>query len=278
MEPGPASPVPSWPSWPARRLLLFIMLALAGDYLAQLLAFGLCRDLFLTVLAGSLLGVILPCHLLARGSGGTLRHEFHLDRLDAGALIAAALAGGAALLPTSVLAGLSARIHPVDPQWIAFTLDHLPSSGLGIAVAAVTTVVAAPLAEELVFRGLIYRLARRTWGVWPAAVVSSLAFGLIHGEPWFLFGLVALGLVLAYLYETTGSLLAPVIAHGLHNAVSLYLMLRDPSQLAEDPALEPGDWVLLGVSVVILAILVALLRRRTRRLEVDLPPEPQPRP
>jgi membrane protease YdiL (CAAX protease family) len=269
MDPTPASPPPPWPTWPARRLLLFILLVIAGDYLAQLLVYGVSRDLFLPVLAGSLLGVVLPCRMLARGNGGTLRHDFHLDRVDAGMLAATVVVAAAALIPTSVLAGLSARIHPVDPQWIAFTVEHLPSSGLGVAVAAVTAVLAAPLAEELLFRGLVYRLARRAWGAWPAAVVSSLLFGLIHGEPWYLFGLIGLGLVLAYLYETTGSLVAPVIAHALHNAVSLYLMIRDPAQLGEDPALETTDWTLLAVSVVALAVTAVLLSRRTRRFGAD---------
>ena len=132
----------------------------------------------------------------------------------------------AALLPTSALAGLSARVHPVDPQWLAFTATTCRPRDWASPWPRVTAVLAAPLAEELLFRGLIYRLARRTWGAWPAAVVSSLVFGLIHGEPWYLFGLVGLGLILAYLYEATGSLLAPVIAHALHNAVSLYVMLR----------------------------------------------------
>ena len=261
--------MPPWPTWPARRLLLFILLALAGNYLAQLLVFGLSRDLFLSVLAGGLLGVILPCRMLARGGGSTLRHDFHLDRHDAGTLAAGVVAAAAALLPTSVLAGLSARVHPVDPQWLASFQDHLPSSGLGIALAAASAVLVAPLAEELLFRGLLYRLARRTWGAWPAAVVSSLVFGLIHGEPWYLFGLIGLGLILAYLYEATGSLLAPVIAHALHNAVSLYLMLDQPDQLAEDLVLAPTDWALLALSLATLGVTAWLLSRRARRLGPD---------
>jgi membrane protease YdiL (CAAX protease family) len=265
MDQLPVPPLPPWPTWPARRLLLFIMLVLAGDYLAQLLVYGVSRDLFLPVLAGSLLGVVLPCRLLARGGGSTLRRDFHLDRADTGTLVAAVVVAAASLLPTSVLAGLSARIAPVDPQWVAFTIEHLPSSGLGIVVAAVTAVLAAPLAEELLFRGLIYRLTRRTWGPWPAAVVSSLLFGLIHGEPWYLFGLVGLGLVLTFLYETTGSLLAPVIAHALHNAVSLFLMIRNPAEISEDPVLETTDWILLAVSVTTLAVAALLLSRRKRR-------------
>lgn len=273
----PADPPPTdWSAWPARRLLLFITLVIMGDMLAQALVYGASRELFLAVLAGSLLGVVLPCALLARGTDRSLWRAFHLDRLDLGAGLAALAGAGAALVPTSVLAGLSTRLHPIDPEWLAFTTEHLPSSGLGVALAAVTAVVAAPLAEELLFRGLVYRLARRTWGPWPAAIVSSLAFGLVHSEPWYLFGLIGLGLVLAALYECTGTLLAPLIGHALHNAISLTLMLRHPEQLAEETTLAALDWLLLAASVGALAAIFWLLRRRTRRLAPDLPPHPTP--
>ena len=39
----------------------------------------------------------------------------------------------------------------------------------------------APLAEEIIFRGLLYGWLRRFWRVIPAAVVSALVFGAVHG-------------------------------------------------------------------------------------------------
>ena len=75
--------------------------------------------------------------------------------------------------------------------------------------------------------GLLYRLARRTWGASSAAVVSALAFGLLHGEPWYLFGLVGLGLLLAYVYEMTGSLTPGIVLHGVYNGASFFLLLQD---------------------------------------------------
>ncbi len=183
MDPTPTAPLPPWPTWPARRLLVFIALVFAGNNLAQILTYSLVEDLFLPVLVGSLLGVVLPCRMLARGHGGTLRRDFHLDRLDVGTLAAAIIAAAAALLPSSALATLSARIHPVDPQWLATLLEHLPTSGLGIAVAAAVAVLAGPLAEELLFRGLIYRLARRTWGPGPRPWCRPCSSGWSTANP-----------------------------------------------------------------------------------------------
>ncbi|MBK7702274.1 MAG: CPBP family intramembrane metalloprotease [bacterium] len=100
----------------------------------------------------------------------------------------------------------------------------------------------------------------RPWG--PAAVVSSLAFGLVHGEPWYLFGLVTLGLLLAAVYELTGSLWAAVIVHAVHNAVALTLLVIQGGLAAQEPPASLLDWGGAAVSFAAVAVIIALLRRR----------------
>ncbi|MFB6194938.1 MAG: lysostaphin resistance A-like protein, partial [Haloplanus sp.] len=83
--------------------------------------------------------------------------------------------------------------------------------------------------EELVFRGGVQGILRRTWGPSVAIVVASVLFGLLH---WFALtgsGAVAkvpyvtvaamLGLVLGYLYERSRNLVVPAVVHGLYNTV-----------------------------------------------------------
>ena len=80
----------------------------------------------------------------------------------------------------------------------------------------------APLAEELIFRGCLYRHMRSTWPWWAAAIVSALAFGLMHGYAWFMLTpVIALGGVFALMREWRGSLIAPMVAHCVHNATAL---------------------------------------------------------
>ncbi|MDF3019995.1 MAG: family intrarane metalloprotease protein [Steroidobacteraceae bacterium] len=80
--------------------------------------------------------------------------------------------------------------------------------------------VAAPLFEEFIFRGLIFGGLRRSFGLWPAALASAALFAIVHPAisiaPVFVLGLCA-----ALVYERTRSLLAPMLAHAVYNAVAI---------------------------------------------------------
>jgi membrane protease YdiL (CAAX protease family) len=82
-------------------------------------------------------------------------------------------------------------------------------------------VVAAPLCEELVFRGYLYPVMKKFSGVWPAAVASALLFGCAHGSLTALLPLFLFGFLLVMIYERTGSLWAPISAHFAFNAVTV---------------------------------------------------------
>lgn len=76
-----------------------------------------------------------------------------------------------------------------------------------------------PLAEEVLFRGLLYGWLRR-WGPAVAMVGSALLFGLPHG-PSSALPAALLGLGFAWLRERDGSLLGPVLLHVLNNLGAL---------------------------------------------------------
>lgn len=82
--------------------------------------------------------------------------------------------------------------------------------------------------EELVFRGGVQGILRRTWGPSVAIALSSVLFGVVHwvaltggGGSRVPYVTVAatLGLVLGYLYERTRNLVIPAVVHGLYNTV-----------------------------------------------------------
>lgn len=79
--------------------------------------------------------------------------------------------------------------------------------------------VLAPLAEETAFRGLLYGWLRERLGIGLAMLGSALAFSVMHGIPALIPAIVVLGVILAWVYEKTGSIWAPVIVHGLYNAI-----------------------------------------------------------
>ena len=77
--------------------------------------------------------------------------------------------------------------------------------------------IVSPLAEEIVFRGIVYNRLRRQYTRWIAIVASALLFGLYHGNVvQALYGFV-LGVLIAVLYEKYGSFAVPVILHSAAN-------------------------------------------------------------
>ena len=109
--------------------------------------------------------------------------------------------------------------HPLTP-----ILAGAVEPGDRLALSAIAC-LAIPALEETIFRGLLYRGLRRSWTMWPAALGSGVVFAIGHGSWTGALPYLILGVVLAWLYERTGSLLAPAVAHGASNAFNLALLL-----------------------------------------------------
>jgi membrane protease YdiL (CAAX protease family) len=90
----------------------------------------------------------------------------------------------------------------------------------GIAWIAVLAVVAAPLFEEFIFRGLIYRGMRRSSPPVAAVLLSAALFAIVH-PPISVVPVFFLGVSAALALEFTGTLLAPVLVHVVYNAAVL---------------------------------------------------------
>ncbi len=84
--------------------------------------------------------------------------------------------------------------------------------------------VAVPFAEELLFRGLIYRWLRARWGLWPGVLASALLFGAVHVIVEVALGAFLVGIALALVLEYSRSLWAAVVLHVAFNCGSLGLM------------------------------------------------------
>ena len=78
-------------------------------------------------------------------------------------------------------------------------------------------VIAAPIFEEFIFRGLIFGGLRRSFGVWPATLASAAVFAIVH-PAFSLLPVFVMGVCAALVYERTRSLLAPMLVHAVYNA------------------------------------------------------------
>lgn len=93
-----------------------------------------------------------------------------------------------------------------------------------LALYGATTVIAAPLGEEMFYRGLVFG-GLSQWGFFPAAIVSSLLFAMSHVDPATLVPVTVVGLTMCWLYWRSGSLWEAIVFHMLFNLLSFILLL-----------------------------------------------------
>jgi len=94
-----------------------------------------------------------------------------------------------------------------------------------LGLMAFAAVVAAPVCEEIVFRGYFYAAAKRFAGPWVAGIFSALVFASAHGSLSALLPLFVFGCLLVFLYEKTGSIWAPIAVHFCFNGATVLIQL-----------------------------------------------------
>jgi len=96
------------------------------------------------------------------------------------------------------------------------------------ALAFVTLIIVAPVAEEILFRGFLYGRLRRRMPIWVAILVTSALFGFIHGQWNVGLDVFALSIVLCSLREITGGIWSGILLHMLKNSVAFFIIFISP--------------------------------------------------
>lgn len=150
-------------------------------------------------------------------------------RMPNGAAIAAGLGGAIAMAivadGSGTLIEKLARTPHRQESVELFKHLHDPTA---IAVFAAAAILAAPIAEEAIFRAFFFNLGLRYGGFWGGALVSSVLFGLAHGDLYEALPLALGGLVLCVVYYTSRNAFAPMISHAVFNALTLAALLLAP--------------------------------------------------
>ena len=101
-------------------------------------------------------------------------------------------------------------------------------SALGSIAAGFLIVVAAPLTEEIFFRGFIFAGLRRAMPFVAAAGISAGVWGVFHftgSDSWgVVVQLTVFGIILAWLYERTGSIWPTIAVHAVNNAIAFAIL------------------------------------------------------
>ncbi len=110
--------------------------------------------------------------------------------------------------------GLDALI-PADP------FESWDINAVSFAVIAVSAIVIAPLVEEIFFRGFMYQALRRSMPLWPAVILTGIAFGVAHVDPAVMIPIAIVGIILLGIYRWTGNLWSSIITHAGYNTIAV---------------------------------------------------------
>lgn len=218
---GQGPPAATWA--PVEAVPVFAISTLATFIAAGVIAVlvSSCSARFvLSTLAGEVaffLSVLFWVRYVNRGSLAALG----TTKRPWGDLISGAVAGGALILIGSgflalvrTAAGVVLGRELPQPEQVVSCV-----TGSWLFVLAPVVVLAAPIGEEIFFRGFLYNALRRRFRVPLAAVISSVLFALVHVHPLLIASLFVVGVGLALIYERRQSLLASVAAHATFNLV-----------------------------------------------------------
>ncbi len=225
---GPA-PAPSTPTWGPGRVVVGILalllttvfeVGIVSAFDPDLSSLG-ARLATQALLAVTLVGVAFAVSAEGRGIASPQAFGMRAPRRSPFGPAAAAYLG------YFVFAiAYSALTHPHQKD---VTRDlGFGHGSLGTIAAALLIVIAAPISEEIFFRGFIFGGLRRTLSFPVAGVISAGIFGLFHytgpGSLTVVPQLAVLGLALCWVYEETGSIYPTMAIHALNNAIAFAVL------------------------------------------------------
>ncbi|MFD1851568.1 CPBP family intramembrane glutamic endopeptidase [Oceanobacillus bengalensis] len=105
--------------------------------------------------------------------------------------------------------------------------------------------IIAPILEEIIFRKIIFGSLHNHMNFFLAALLSSLVFGIVHGELEHMLIYASMGFVFAYLYVKTKRILTPIIVHAAMNSITVIVQFSyTPEELQKQ--LEQLQMILIG--------------------------------
>ena len=122
---------------------------------------------------------------------------------------------------TAALSALGVKIPRDDLT--AFRL--LPSGALGVAIAVLLLVVVAPIAEEVVYRGVLLSALSDRWGTVAGVAGSAVVFSAVHLSLVGFVPLLVMGALFGWLFVKSRSLPVAILAHATYNALGVIALL-----------------------------------------------------
>lgn len=146
----------------------------------------------------------------------------------------------------------------------SWLMSYAESSNLLVAgspaAIIISTMIMAPLIEELIFRGLVISRLRKAVPAWAAIVITALLFGLMHGQILWTTYTFVLGVVFGIVAVKTDSIVSSILVHMTFNILGVVI----PTLLGD--SITVGLCVVMTIiGVLLTAVLLVVLMKMTKK-------------
>lgn len=157
-------------------------------------------------------------------------------------------------LSTTILIDFFLSFLPALPDLMKEQFDVLQSGWMGILGIAVL----GPILEELLFRGGVTRVLLTQYSPAKAIFLSALIFGIFHINPAQVVSAFLAGLLFAWIYYRTRSLVPCILIHILNNSLAVALSLRYPEADSIKEIVGPLSYYLMGGAAAVVFVICYL--------------------
>ncbi len=173
-----------------------------------------------------------------------------------------------------LLFGIISPIGGLIPMPEDFKKSFIQLAGQKGVYTFILMVIAAPVLEELIFRGIILEGLLKKYSPLTSIIISSLLFGIAHFNPWqFVIGLI-IGIFSGWVYYKTRSLMPSIIIHAAANFWGfLSRHFTDSDSIVNQDFLESCGgltnlMLLIICSIIIVSICIFNLKKEFIKMEI----------
>lgn len=153
------------------------------------------------------------------------------------------------------------------PDIMEQTFDFLQSGWLGIF----TIVIAGPILEEVLFRGAITKALLQQYNPTKAIIISGAIFGVFHLNPAQILPAFLIGILFAWSYYKTKSLIPCILMHVVNNGLSVFLSIKYPEVKCINEFFTDKLYITLIIVAALLLISTILrMQRETNPYNEDI--------
>jgi len=205
-------------------------------------------------------------HLIRKKQTGINKYDFSLSSMKIMALVSISI--------IAIQIGIISPIVNSLPMPEFMQRIFLEFANQNGAFYFIAIVIAAPVIEELIFRGIILNGLLRRYSPVKSIILSSILFGIVHLNPWQFVGALIIGIFSGWVYYRTRKLSLSILIHLVNNLVAfvgMYFMDAETMMNESLTELYGGftNLILITFGAILVSIIgVFLLRKEFNALKI----------